>query len=821
MSTPRLFFCITAFLFAFATWQNAKPIEVYPACDEGFSVSLNGDWSFKFIDSGDAGSDADFADPAFDVSDWESIRVPGNWEMQGFSAPRYAKNSFQRDFSPILGLYRRTFTIPADWSASHRRVILRFEGVQNGFTIWVNGHEIGSSTASAYNPHSFDITDALNPGTSQQQLAVKVSTQPLGWEFDINDDWALSGIMRDVTLFSVPQLHLRGFTTSTQLASNGSARFTVKATTSRSGGQLTATLISPAGSPVATLPLTPSAEFQISSPQLWTAETPDLYRLRIDVADADGHPLQAIEDRVGLREVSIANGVLMLNGSPIKLRGVNHHDLEPATGRTLSPQGMRRDIELMQAANINYVRTSHYPPDPRFIKTEHVWLDATTYLDTYGEYGSDGIVYADRTPQPAYWLVRKVYSPVQIAASSLPVCPGRQTLSVPVENRHDFIPLSGFKLVWHALRNGASLAKGTEPLSAAAHAQETLEIPLQLSAEILSDDVLALELRVFAPDGEPVVERTLRLDLAGENRERWPHTLLTSPSAPVVTEEAGRILISTSNASVTVDRGTGSLSILDPAGKQIVNDLRPHAGRNTSYFERLLVRDTGMWNTALLDDPQDVAVTVKESASAVAVRVSGHHPRPGSPEEALIGYYEAEITANGVIRIRYDYRPENATGYFPEAGLTLVLPEDETELRWIGLGPWAGYPGMDRHNEFGIHHLNRADIRFDGNRRGVELALLTSPEGRGIALSSPSTADVAVDRYVKQTLLRHNALISGVGNKNWKAETAIEASEAASIRGEFTLVPLDTNWPSPLVRWFGEAGTATDIQQPFYHSYDQ
>lgn len=992
---------LLAWLFGLiaASALSAVAAEVYPARAEGYATTLNGDWSFKFIGSADAGSDSDFTAPDFDVAAWPMIRVPGNWEMQGHGKPRYAvSNSYARDLTPTLGLYRRAFDVPAAWRADGRRVILRFEGVQNGFEAWVDGRSIGVSTASAYNPHAFDITDALNSGATAHTLAVRVASRPLGWEFDTNDDWALSGIMRDVTVFSVPALHLRDFATATKLATDGSARFTVSASASAPDGKLTATLIAPDGRPVATLPLAPSAEFQISAPQLWTAETPHLYRLRLDLSDASGRALQSVEERVGLREITIADGVLLLNGRPIKLRGVNHHDLEPATGRAVTEEGMRRDIALMKAANMNYVRTSHYAPHPRFIElcdelglyvmcevsigrgddhhddpayrdtllarttatiardrnrpsvlvwsignenhvsktvdgeaaalakrldptrpicipkvgvyfsenykripahvdifaphypsnadiadyarkldrpvifteyahanalrldrlqdqweiiqstprfaggsvwhfhdqgilrkaerpvdvrkpTDHVWLDARTYLDTQAEYGSDGLVYADRTPQPDYWLARKVYAPVHIPVTPLSVHLGAQSLSIPVENRHDFRSLAGFTLAWRVMRNGSPLADGRAPLSAASHASETVAIPFTLPADTSTGDVLALELRALAESGESLVEHSVRLDLPGENRAAWTRAL--PAAAPRVDESPQRINISVTGGSLSVDRATGSVSIHDAKGDLLVSDLRPHAGRRTTHFERWFVRDFKIWNTALLDAPQNVTVTLTRAADSAKIRIAARHPRPKSAETALVGFLELNVSADGVIHVSYDYTLEKASGHLLEAGLTLVAPAAADQFRWLGQGPWSGYPGMDRHNEFGLFHLDRADIRFDGNRRGVETALLTTADGRGVALVAPSPAEVGVSREGDQTLLRHNALLSGLGNKNWAPETFIDAAKTPRITGEFTLVCLSTNWPAPLTTWFGAPAAATETERPFHHSYVQ
>ena len=155
-----------------------------------------------------------------------------------------------------------------------------------------------------------------------------------------------------------------------------------------------------------------------------------------------------------------------------------------------------------------------------------------------------------------------------------------------------------------------------------------------------------------------------------------------------------------------------------------------------------------------------------------------------------------------------------------EAGFALIVPASASEFRWIGAGPYAGYPGKDALNEFGRFHLNRADLNFQGNRRQVELALLTGPDGAGVALGG-TDMDVAVEREGGNTILSHNALISGRGTKIGKPDTAIEADDQLAIKGHFTLLPLAAVWPSPLTEWFGPASAKVPVFQPYFHSYDQ
>lgn len=346
------------------TAGTAAPVRELPVRLAREALSLDGDWAFKYVAGSDAGADERFHDPAFDVKPWTTLKVPGHWELHGFAEPRYYHGPDEG-----LGLYRRTFRVPAEWRG--KRVCLCFDGVLHGFTAWVNGKEVGD-WASGFNPVTFDVTDALLPGDADNVLAVRVSTRTHGWDFDTMDCWSLSGIYRSVTLFAVPQQHLTDFTAWTTLRADGGVDLAVEAQAT-SPGTVAAVITGPAGEPAQAfdIPLDAAGRGKVTvvvpNPRLWTAETPSLYRLDLALKPADGGPAHAVSDRIGLRQVTIEDGVLELNGRPIKLRGINHHDIWPEEGRVATVERMRRDLELIRDANVNFIRTSHYPPHPLFI----------------------------------------------------------------------------------------------------------------------------------------------------------------------------------------------------------------------------------------------------------------------------------------------------------------------------------------------------------------------------------------------------------------------------------------------------------------------
>lgn len=343
--------------------------------DKAHLQSLNGTWKFKYFPSEEMGSDSLFYQPPFDVKNWDAIKVPGNWELQGFAEPKYGK-----ELAEGIGLYRTKFNVKKAWR--NKPVYLAFDGVLYGYKVWVNGHYVGRYS-SGYNRHIFDISSYIQTGKTNV-LAVKVVTHPKGWDFDTNDAWSLSGIFRDVTLFSLPEVHLKDLTIQTPVHSN-SASVRVEGSIETISNQplsedlkIMGELSAPDGKSVRTFTIQPSLEgsepiahfstlVSVPNPKLWTAETPFLYHLHLSLY-RNGTEIQEYTRTVGLREVTWNNGILKLNGKPITLKGVNHHDLSPLHGRAITEKEMKEDIELMQKANVNFIRTSHYPPNPRFLE---------------------------------------------------------------------------------------------------------------------------------------------------------------------------------------------------------------------------------------------------------------------------------------------------------------------------------------------------------------------------------------------------------------------------------------------------------------------
>ncbi len=354
-----------------------------------FMLSLNGQWKFHWASKPD-GRPRDFFNLEFDVSAWQEIAVPGNWQLQGYDVPIYLNSDYPfpadppripHDRNPV-GSYRTEFIIPPDWRG--RQIFLHFDGVDSAFYVWVNGIPVGYSQDSR-TPAEFDITRHLR--TERNVLAVEVYRFSDGSYLECQDFWRLSGIFRNVYLFSTPSLHIRDFEIKGDLDEDcRDAVLHVRAWVKNYGDEagrnhcLEVRLFDPEGHLVGeeifakgTSPyIAPHAESifllkaSVSSPHKWSAEQPNLYSVVLTLKDAQGAVVEIESAKFGFREVEVKDGQLRLNGQPILIMGVNRHEHDPFTGHYVTRESMVEDILLMKQNNINAVRTCHYPDDPQW-----------------------------------------------------------------------------------------------------------------------------------------------------------------------------------------------------------------------------------------------------------------------------------------------------------------------------------------------------------------------------------------------------------------------------------------------------------------------
>ncbi len=369
-----------------------------------FFKSLDGQWRFHWVKR-PADRPVDFYKPDFDITSWKTIAVPSNWEMQGYDIPIYTNYKYPyplktRNIPTIdhndnpVGSYRTEFTIPTEWKG--RRIILHFGGVMSAFYVYVNGQKIGyyqdSMTAS-----EFDISEAIIEGTNI--LAVEVYRWSDGSYLEDQDMFRFSGIYRSVYLYSVPVIHCTNFFVYSDLDSKYEdatliSEITLKNYTNIDENDLKIEikLLSSDGKPVesdifmsesvslsANMETKIKLEKNVKNPKKWTAETPNLYTFILQIKKLNGEVVDIQSCKTGFRKVEIKNRMFLVNGKRILLKGVNRHEHDPETAHTLSEERMLQDILIFKQFNINAVRTSHYPNDPR-------WYDL---CDQYGIYVLD------------------------------------------------------------------------------------------------------------------------------------------------------------------------------------------------------------------------------------------------------------------------------------------------------------------------------------------------------------------------------------------------------------------------------------------------
>jgi beta-galactosidase/beta-glucuronidase len=359
---------------------------------------LSGSWKFTLVTHPDQTPQA-FYQEEFNVDEWDTIPVPSNWQMLGYDKPIYTNIKYPFPVDPPrvpledkpVGLYRKRFKIPDIWK--ERQIFLVFEGVDSAFHIWVNGATVGYSQGSRL-PAEFNITPHVRSG--ENLLAVQVYRWSDGSYLEDQDMWWLSGVHRDVYLFSTPNIHIRDFFVKTILDSEYKnatlkIRINIRNYSNEIKGEhkIELKLLDDNDQPIFKKELTSSIakikardevvvefEQQVTNPQKWSAEQPCLYTLLITLKNDMGDIVEVERCKVGFRQIDIKDGQILVNGVPILLKGVNRHEHDDVRGKAVTVESMITDIKLMKQFNFNAVRTSHYPNDSR-------WYDL---CDKYGLY---------------------------------------------------------------------------------------------------------------------------------------------------------------------------------------------------------------------------------------------------------------------------------------------------------------------------------------------------------------------------------------------------------------------------------------------------
>ena len=386
---------------AHASFTSFSTIEERETDSPGYYKSINGTWKFNWVRNPKDRPSA-FMNPEYDVSKWDDIKVPSNWEVEGFGIPIYVNHQYEfadykapvaddmeligripknpgdlpNDYNPV-GSYVKEFTLDKAWES--KEIFLHIGAMKSGGFVWINGEYVGYSQGSKL-PAEFNITKAIKTG--KNSIALQIFRWTDGSYLECQDFWRISGIERDVFMYAQPKVRIQDFEVTSVLDDtykNGKLTLELEVenhlvkdrTVVISYQVLDKTNISVA-SKTKTFKVEKSqkasVDFQMTIPNIepWSAEHPNLYTLVLETKDNEGKLLETTATKIGFRSIEIKNGLLLVNGQRITLKGVNAQETDPETGHVMSDELIMKDIRLWKENNINAVRLSHYPRGKRF-----------------------------------------------------------------------------------------------------------------------------------------------------------------------------------------------------------------------------------------------------------------------------------------------------------------------------------------------------------------------------------------------------------------------------------------------------------------------
>lgn len=433
-----------AFFTPFANREEALKGDRH---DSSLVISLNGEWKFNWVPE-PSKRPVDFYKPETDVSGWASIDVPSNWQMRGYGTPIYSNQhyTFIRDWPRVMnppkteddkkyttpqtepnavGSYRRDVELPADWNG--REVFIQFDGVDSFFYLYVNGQKVGFSKDSR-TAAIFDITPYVKPG--KNVIAAEVYRYCDGSYLECQDMWRLSGIFRDVSMYATPKVLVRDFFVHTDFApkangtsdytdstlrvevdvdnrSDADAAYTMEAELLDLEGKQVAALSQAKGNVAKGQNAHMELSAKVKNPALWSAEKPNLYRLMLYLKNDKGEVTETVSRKIGFREVKLQEGRFLVNGMPVKLKGVNRHESQHANGHTVTREECRQELLLMKRGNINHIRNSHYPQPAYFYE---MCDELGIYVCDEANIESHGYYYGELSlSHPVEWKAQHVW----------------------------------------------------------------------------------------------------------------------------------------------------------------------------------------------------------------------------------------------------------------------------------------------------------------------------------------------------------------------------------------------------------------------------
>ena len=398
-TTPSLSWLTDVNVFAVNRVPAHSDHVYYETLEEAESASrmklrheLNGNWKFYYSMNPDH-RPVNFFEQDYPCAGWGDITVPGHIQLQGYGQPQYVNTMYPWDghhelrppeiptYHNPVGSYVKYFNVPA--AMENRPVYISFQGVESAFYVWLNGEFVGYSEDS-FTPAEFDLTPYLIDG--ENKLAVEVYQRSTGSWLEDQDFWRFSGIFRDVYLYTVPEIHVSDLHARPELDSTftkGTLSVDLKLQ-GKPASKISAELVDANG----TLVKTSEAEnvdgkwsinLAVEEPSLWSAESPYLYKLFIQIYNESGRLVEVAAQKIGFRRFELVNKIMHINGERIVFKGVNRHEFNPRHGRAITKEDMLWDIKTLKQHNINAVRTSHYP-------NQSYWYEL---CDEYGVYVID------------------------------------------------------------------------------------------------------------------------------------------------------------------------------------------------------------------------------------------------------------------------------------------------------------------------------------------------------------------------------------------------------------------------------------------------
>ena len=385
---------------AHASFTSFSSLDQLKTTNSKYRKSLNGIWSFKWVKS-PKDRPTTFMNPSNTLDDWTTIKVPSNWEVEGFGTPIYANHQYEfasykapiaddmeldgiypkfpgkvpHNYNPV-GSYRRDFTIDENWN--EKEIFLHIGAMKSGGFVWLNGTYIGYSQGSKL-PAEFNITKAAKKG--KNTIAIQIFRWTDGSYLECQDFWRISGIERDVYIYAQPKVRIKDFEVFSSLDKayqNGIFELELELKNHLNKNQQTTikckivknneVLYSTSQKTKIDKNASKTVHFKTTliNVEQWSAEQPNLYTLQIEVSNKKGKIIEVISREIGFRSVEIKQGLLLVNGQRITLKGVNTQEADPETGHVMSEELILKDIQLWKENNINAVRLSHYPRGRRF-----------------------------------------------------------------------------------------------------------------------------------------------------------------------------------------------------------------------------------------------------------------------------------------------------------------------------------------------------------------------------------------------------------------------------------------------------------------------